>query len=134
MEKDQPKRDAQPSGKPPTEDTIRSLWQKYIDIRRGESAEIDINTLGNSFDYQEGKITLQLHQGLEEEIFKRQKNELMQFLKKESGYHELTINIDLQELSNKKILYTAQEKFNFLAEKYPRLLELKQKLGLDVDF
>lgn len=134
MEKDQPEIDDQPSGEPPTEDTIRSLWHKYIDIRRGESAEIDINTLENPFDYQEGKITLQLHQGLEEEIFKRQKNELMQFLKKESGYHELTINIDLKELNNKKMLYTAQEKFNFLAEKYPRLLELKQKLGLDVDF
>ncbi|MEH0155524.1 hypothetical protein V6R21_15360 [Limibacter armeniacum] len=37
-----------------------------------------------------------------------------------------------QEISSKR-LYTQQEKFSFLAEKYPVLNDLRSKLGLDID-
>jgi DNA polymerase-3 subunit gamma/tau len=33
----------------------------------------------------------------------------------------------------RKTLYTSQEKFKYLAEKHPSLLDLKNKLGLDLD-
>ena len=31
-------------------------------------------------------------------------------------------------------LYTSNDKFAYLAEKYPALQEMKQRLGLDADF
>ena len=41
---------------------------------------------------------------------------------------------ELQQQQTKRIIYTNKEKFDHLVEKYPYLLELKDRLGLDTDY
>jgi DNA polymerase III subunit gamma/tau len=42
--------------------------------------------------------------------------------------------ITTNEKNASKRIYTNKDKFNYLAEKNPNLIELKNKLGLDTDF
>lgn len=40
----------------------------------------------------------------------------------------------VEKFEEKKLIYTNSEKFDYLAEKYPELRKMKQKLDLDTDF
>jgi DNA polymerase-3 subunit gamma/tau len=40
----------------------------------------------------------------------------------------------MKEAGSKKVMYTNKEKFDYLAEKNPALKDLKERLGLDMDF
>jgi DNA polymerase-3 subunit gamma/tau len=42
--------------------------------------------------------------------------------------------VEFTEVVGAKRLYTSIDKYNFLAEQYPVLKELKLRLGLDTDF
>jgi DNA polymerase III subunit gamma/tau len=62
------------------------------------------------------------------------KTELLSFLRKQLQNYELDIEAIVSVEEDKKIVYTSSDKFNYLAKKNPALLELKQKLGLDIDY
>jgi hypothetical protein len=41
---------------------------------------------------------------------------------------------ELNVTDEKKVIYTNRDKFDHLAEKNPKLKELKERLGLDTEF
>jgi DNA polymerase III subunit gamma/tau len=45
---------------------------------------------------------------------------------------QIATTVAVQE--QKKMIYTQQEKFNYLAEKNPSLFELRKVLGLELDY
>lgn len=47
---------------------------------------------------------------------------------------DIQLDILIQEKSDKKVLYTQSDKYEFLAEKHPILAEMKQRMGLDYEF
>ncbi|MHA8107426.1 DNA polymerase III subunit gamma/tau [Aquirufa sp. 5-AUSEE-100C1] len=47
---------------------------------------------------------------------------------------DIVLDVIVQELEEKKLLYTQSDKYDFLVQKHPLLGELKQKLGLDHEF
>ncbi|MFA0961288.1 hypothetical protein AB9P05_05755 [Roseivirga sp. BDSF3-8] len=57
--------------------------------------------------------------------------ELMQFLKEKLQNSRMMLNPVLEQAKASEKAYTDEEKFRKLAEKYPYLLELKNRLGLD---
>ncbi|TDE16455.1 DNA polymerase III subunit gamma/tau [Dyadobacter psychrotolerans] len=60
--------------------------------------------------------------------------DLLGYLKNRFNEPKLDINPRVAPQEVSRLPYTPAEKFNFMAEKNPLLLELKQALGLDVDF
>jgi len=61
------------------------------------------------------------------------KPDLMTFLRQQLLCPTLSLETQIVKESVERKLYTDQDKFNHLAEKYPMLRELQQRLGLDVD-
>ena len=60
--------------------------------------------------------------------------ELLTYLRTTLNNRRIQLITKVEKVENKKMIYTNSEKFEFLAEKYPNLRELKMRLDLDTDF
>jgi DNA polymerase-3 subunit gamma/tau len=47
---------------------------------------------------------------------------------------ELVLDLIEVEITDKKIIYTQSDKYEFLSQKHPILVEMKQRMGLDYEF
>ncbi len=62
------------------------------------------------------------------------KAEAVDFLRRELQIKSILIDCKVVVNTSRKLLYTSTEKYRFLAEKYPILNQLRQRLGLETDF
>jgi DNA polymerase III subunit gamma/tau len=89
-----------------------------------------INLLGNTIHIQvENEVQVQqFNEGIRLEV--------LQALRVSMENFNLDIELDVmaQDTSDKKMLYTQSDKYDFLASKYPILAEMKHKFGLDHEF
>lgn len=98
----------------------------------------------NKFVMMDRPIDLQgnmIHIKVENEVQVQQFNEslrleILQALRTSMENFNLDIELDVmpQESSDKKMIYTQSDKYDFLVAKYPILAEMKQKFGLDHEF
>jgi DNA polymerase III subunit gamma/tau len=98
----------------------------------------------NKFVMMDRPINLQgntIHIQVENEVQVQQFNEgirleVLQALRVSMENFNLDIELDVmaQDSSDKKMLYTQSDKYDFLASKYPILAEMKLKFGLDHEF
>jgi DNA polymerase-3 subunit gamma/tau len=82
-----------------------------------------------------------IHMKVENEVQVQQFNENVRLevvgkIRERLQNHSIDIALDVTatEKSDKKMLYTQSDKYEFLANKYPLLSEMKQKLGLDHEY
>lgn len=61
------------------------------------------------------------------------RTELLQFLRSNLNNRSLTLEAKLVQMESNEMIYTDRERFNYLAQKYPKLKKLQEKLGLDPD-
>ena len=70
---------------------------------------------------------------LQVEILNRMKQDLLDYLRKETKCNKLNIEATVsKEDTNKRTIYTMQDKLNFLIEQNPLLQQLRIKLGLEL--
>ncbi len=68
------------------------------------------------------------------ESLNEEKMNFLGFLRKELKNYKIQLNIILSETENKTNLYTATDRYKYLAEKNPAINKLRQKFDLDIDF
>ncbi|MBI9065638.1 MAG: hypothetical protein JEZ09_00020 [Salinivirgaceae bacterium] len=80
-------------------------------------------------------LVLQLDSdGQKKDLADRIQNKLMGFLKKNLNNYKIELITELISKENEnKIVYTATDKFNYLAEQNELLLTLKKNLNLDLE-
>ena len=61
------------------------------------------------------------------------KTDLVNFLNIKLNDSSISVNVILEEQQEKKIIYTAEDKFQHLINKNPELLKLKQQFNLDFE-
>ncbi|RVU24717.1 hypothetical protein EOJ36_06800 [Sandaracinomonas limnophila] len=83
----------------------------------------------------------QIHLKVENEVQVQQFNEsirleLLTTLREKLRNSQIDIILDVlpEQPLDKKVLYTQEDKYNFLAEKYPILVEMKKQFGLDYEY
>lgn len=86
------------------------------------------------YQFESPLITVHLTNPVEEALLENFRRDLVQFLRDSLKNNELTVKAVVQDNSGKKVIYTAKEKFEHLAEKHPYLKELKDRLGLDWEY
>jgi DNA polymerase-3 subunit gamma/tau len=59
---------------------------------------------------------------------------LLEYLRKNMKNFSIDLQAEIASQDVKKMIYTSQEKFRYLAEKHPVLQDLKARLGLDLEF
>ncbi|MFY9160577.1 DNA polymerase III subunit gamma/tau [Aquirufa ecclesiirivi] len=120
--------------------TLADISREWVRIAKAYEANQDIN----KFVMMNRPIELigtVLHLKVENELQIQQFNEAirMEVLNQlRSSLHNFDIDIELdilvQEKSDKKVLYTQSDKYEYLSEKHPILIEMKQRMGLDYEF
>jgi hypothetical protein len=71
---------------------------------------------------------------VEEPLLQGIRTQLTAYLRDKLNNSNINVFGVMQAFETKRVAYTNKEKFDFLAEKNPILLELKERLGLDTDY
>ena len=111
---------------------LRKVWDDYAEGRKNQVAEYQILQREHQFD--SPVITINLTNPVEEALLENFRRDLVQFLRDSLKNNELTVKAIVEDTTGKKVIYTAREKFEHLAEKHPYLKELKDRLGLDWEY
>lgn len=114
---------------------LQRFWYEFSQkrLQAGNSTTEQI-TLNREIQLNGMTIEIALDNDHQQEAVMNVRYELLGFLKSRLDAPKLDINPRVAPQEVNRLPYTPAEKFNFMAEKNPYLLELKQALGLDVDF
>lgn len=114
---------------------LQRFWYEFSQkrLQAGNSTTEQI-TLNREIQLNGTTIEIALDNDHQQDAVMNMRYELLGFLKSRLDAPKLDINPRVAPQEVNRLPYTPAEKFNFMAEKNPYLLELKQALGLDVDF
>lgn len=115
-----------------TDKALLETWNAFAEQRKKYLAEYQLLT--QPYERRENEIVIHLHNPIQETILNTIKADLIGFLRNTLRNKSITVTGETIEIETGKMLYTNREKFDFLAEKYPVLKELRDRLGLDTDF
>jgi len=117
-----------------TEDAFASAWQEFIESLKGEGTRIV--SMFKSVHPEIGDehtVRIHLNNAAQKDIFvQNYKPKLIGFLENRFIVSGLKIetSVDLEETND--LLYTDEQKFNYLQEKYPALKDFKKTFNLDL--
>ena len=132
---------AEPSGPvtglpPVDEEVLQRVWNELKEEKRVQERMSEYFVLNRPItaDAQHA-IELVVDNPVQEDQFNSFRAEFMSDLRRRTGYRSLTVQLSVaQQAPTARKLYTSTDKFEYLAEKFPMLREMKQRLGLDADF
>ena len=117
---------------------VKTNWNIFAEQQQKEGKMNDYLMLRNrelQINEQECTIKSSLDNQVQVDRLNEIKLDLMAFLKKECNNNAIQIFVEVStdKTPSRGKLYTDSDKFEFLAEKHPFLLEMKKKFGLDTD-
>ena len=115
-------------------ETLKSVWMNFARKKKEEGRDHLFMLLNQPYEYDNGLITLTLTSPLQEDLINDFRTEIVQNLRTGVKNKQIHIATKVVKPDSKKMIYTPLEKFNYLAEKHPALLALKETLGLDPEF
>ncbi|QMW01308.1 DNA polymerase III subunit gamma/tau [Spirosoma foliorum] len=114
---------------------LQEAWIAFARIRREKS---DITTeqvvLNRDLVLDGTTIHLKLDNTLQVDFLTELKPELLGYLRSELQNSQIKIEHEVVIQEVKKMIYSSQDKYNYLAEKNPALHELRKVLNLEVDY
>lgn len=114
---------------------LQSAWYEFAEKRRqAKNSTTEEIALRKEFRLDGTIIEIILDNDHQFDAIQGMRYDLLGFLKSRFNEPKLDINPRVAPQEVNRLPYTPAEKFSYLAEKNPHLLELKQALGLDVDF
>lgn len=119
---------------PYTEEELHKAWAEFVEIRREKGSMTEVVMLDRVFTIEGHVIQLGLDNPVQLELLNDLKTDLLTYLRQTLKNGQIQIHGFLVEHQTSRQPYTQAEKFNYLAEKNPTLLELKNTLGLDFDW
>jgi DNA polymerase-3 subunit gamma/tau len=108
-------------------------WQAYAQQLKAAGKLPAYNLMNQAIEVNDYAILLKFTNTVEEHILAEIREDLVNYLRKQLANSLVDVQgiLTTQEAKATKP-YTAQEKFRYLAAKYPQLLVLKERLGLEV--
>jgi DNA polymerase-3 subunit gamma/tau len=130
--------EAQPTGPLPpiAPELLQRVWQQLVDERRAQDKMSEYTVLNRAVAANEAHvITLTVDNPVQITQFNEFRAEFTVELRRRTGHPGLTVQPEVAVAApTARKLYTSNDKFAYLAERYPALQEMKQRLGLDADF
>lgn len=90
--------------------------------------------LDRSIELEEESIRIKLDNFVQLDQLNAFKPELLRFIRKKLNNSNVMLEAVIAPQETVKMMYTSNDKFKYLSEKYPILEEMKKKFGLDTDF
>ena len=119
-----------------TQDEFLKLWTEYAQKAKAEDKSMTLLTVFNNQKpvmLQPYLFELVLENKTQENIFRDDKPNLMNFLRSTLKNFKLEIQTRIEEQSGSRKPYSPQEKFQFMAAKNPELAELRKRFNLEID-
>ncbi|TXK36896.1 DNA polymerase III subunit gamma/tau [Pontibacter qinzhouensis] len=114
---------------------LRSVW---VDILRRKKSEnmMEFTLLNRPYHISDqNEVLLHVENPVLIDQFASVRPALLQELKERLQNRSIKLRAEVMEVQDEgRKLYTSQDKFNYLAEKFPILVDIKQRFGLDTDF
>jgi hypothetical protein len=103
---------------------------------KSANKNMELAILDQQIKVQNRVVIVEVMGSVQEEIANKIRPDLMRMIRKLTQADQFSIQIEVKEEmeSGPSKLYTNSEKFNFLKQKHPALMELQRKFGLEVDF
>jgi DNA polymerase III subunit gamma/tau len=120
--------------KPYTFEQLKEAWQEFTILKEQNGKTSEVIILKRDFILQGQVIQLLLDNAVQIELLNDFRADLMTFLRDKLQNTAIQLSASIAQQSQSSRPYTQQEKFNYLAEKNPSLVELKGLLGLDFDY
>jgi DNA polymerase-3 subunit gamma/tau len=115
---------------------LQRVWQEIKEEKRAQERMSEYSVLNRAVTANEQHvIELVVDNPIQIDQFNDFRTEFLTELRRRTGYPRLTVQpIMPEQVQTTRKLYTSADKFEYLAEKFPSLREMKQRLGLDTDF
>lgn len=118
-----------------TVEQLKAEWNSFAEKLKKEGRDREFNTLNQRVEFQEDlSIKLTLSNSFQSLTIESLQQELLTYLRTKLNNGKIQLITEIEKLEDKKMIYTNSEKFEFLADKYPDLRELRTRLNLDTDF
>lgn len=132
IESDSPKGPADPFD----QERLQYYWDLYCDKLKEEQKWSLMSTLNKHKPNlgAEYHVTFEVENNIQRNEIEKEKPELLEFLRTRLNNFQMQLETIVLDHERVKQLYTPQEKFKHMAEKNPALLDLRQRLDLDVNF
>lgn len=118
-----------------TLENLQQVWHEFGEIRRRtKDSTTEGIALNRAVELVDFTIQVALDNDPQMDALQGMRYDLLGYLKSRFNAPKLEINARVAPHEVNRLPYTPAEKFNYMAEKNPYLLQLKQALGLDVDF
>ncbi|UOR04111.1 DNA polymerase III subunit gamma/tau [Hymenobacter aerilatus] len=124
-------------GLPPVDaEVLHRVWNELKEERKAQERMSEYMVLNRPVQANERHvIELIVDNPVQVDQFNEFRAELLTELRRRTGYPRLTVQVGVApQAQTARKLYTSSDKFEYLAEKFPMLHEMKQRLGLDTDF
>ena len=114
---------------------LQVVWNEYALQKKNENKTMEYMILNRPVTIDDHfEIHLNVENPVQVAEFGNIKAELLAFLRQRLHHNKLHIRIGMKKEAEGRMLYTSVDKYNYLAERYPALTDLKLRLGLDTDF
>ncbi|MFD2514632.1 DNA polymerase III subunit gamma/tau [Pontibacter locisalis] len=120
---------------PVDEARLKTVWHSILRRKKAENM-MEFTLLNRQYHIgPENEVILHLENHVMMDQFTALRPDILRELKKETGNRTIKLRAEVVEVQDEgRKLYTSQDKFNYLAEKFPVIVDLKQRFGLDTDF
>lgn len=106
-----------------------------MQLKTNDGSPIELLLAGAALEVENStEVRVLLSSSVQEEPFERLKPKLQHYLRQQLQNSQLSLHPLLTEDNGPRRLYTNNEKFQHLLQRYPLLGELKERLGLEADF
>lgn len=112
------------------------IWKAYI-VQLEQSGKMNLTSILKQATYQiinDTLIELTLSSRHEQELFEEDRISIIPFLRGNLKQPGLEIQIKLNEQSRGKSIFTAEDRFKLMAERNPVLTDLRNALGLELEY
>ena len=118
-----------------TQASVEAAWAAFTQKRIAETNNSNEEVALKRTVLLEGLVLkLVLENDLQESVLNALKTPLLDYLRATFNQPSLTLSHKVAPDEVERRPYTPQEKLNFLIRKNPAILELQERLGLDVNF
>ncbi|MFD1141730.1 DNA polymerase III subunit gamma/tau [Larkinella insperata] len=114
---------------------LKGAWNTFTRLRDQQGgSQTEQVMLNREFVLDGTTIHIALDNSLQVDLLNDLRQDLLTYLRRELQNSQIQLVHSVAVQETRRMIYTPQDKFNYLAEKNPALLELKRTLGLDVDY
>ena len=114
---------------------LEKYWESYGQKIKSQGRDSEFNVLTQEITLKQDQVVeVNLKSTIQQDILERFRMDLTQYLRQKLQNNKINIKANVLPQEESKMIYTAKEKFEHLAQKNPAVRTLQKKLGLDTDF